>query len=128
MNKIAVLGAGMVGSAMAIDLAKNHEVTSIDINESALSALKTKDKKITTIKSKLSNYKDYFHLLEPFDYVITAVPGFMGHKTLEAVIRAKKNVIDISFSPENCLDLDNLAKEHNVTAIIDCGVAPGMSN
>jgi saccharopine dehydrogenase-like NADP-dependent oxidoreductase len=44
------------------------------------------------------------------------------------VILSKKNVVDISFFPENALQLDKLAKENNVTAIVDCGVAPGMSN
>ncbi len=34
----------------------------------------------------------------------------------------------ISFFHENALELDILAKENNVTAIVDCGVAPGMSN
>jgi saccharopine dehydrogenase-like NADP-dependent oxidoreductase len=52
----------------------------------------------------------------------------MGYNTLEAVINAGKNVVDISFFPENALQLDALAKEKNVTAIVDCGVAPGMSN
>ena len=31
MKRIVVLGAGLVGSAMAIDLSKNFEVTSVDI-------------------------------------------------------------------------------------------------
>jgi lysine 6-dehydrogenase len=52
----------------------------------------------------------------------------MGYAALEAVIRSGKSVADISFFPENALDLDALAKEKNVTAITDCGVAPGMSN
>ncbi|MDZ7615234.1 MAG: saccharopine dehydrogenase C-terminal domain-containing protein [Flavobacteriaceae bacterium] len=34
----------------------------------------------------------------------------------------------MSLFPENSLDLSGLAKEKNVTAIVDCGVAPGMSN
>jgi saccharopine dehydrogenase-like NADP-dependent oxidoreductase len=126
MIKVAVLGAGMVGSAIAIDLAKVFDVTSIDLNEKSLAGLS--GYKIQTVKSDLSQYGGYAQLLKPFDFVVTAVPGFMGFKTLEAVIRSKKNVIDISFSPENTLHLDSLAKEHNVTAIIDCGVAPGMSN
>ena len=37
-------------------------------------------------------------------------------------------MIDISFFPENALDLTELAVENNVTAIVDCGVAPGMDN
>lgn len=39
MSKIVVLGAGLVGKAIAIDLAKRHNVTSVDINEEALKAL-----------------------------------------------------------------------------------------
>ncbi len=128
MIKIAVLGAGMIGTAIAIDLAKTLDVTSIDINEDSLSRLQQKNENITTIKSDLADHKNYDELLKPFNFVITAVPGFMGYKTLKAVIMAKKNVVDISFSPENTLYLDALAKENNVTAIVDCGVAPGMSN
>jgi len=52
----------------------------------------------------------------------------LGFNTLKAIIEAKKNVVDISFFPENSLDLDKLAKENKVTAIVDCGVAPGMDN
>jgi saccharopine dehydrogenase-like NADP-dependent oxidoreductase len=52
----------------------------------------------------------------------------MGYKTLEAVIDAGKNTVDISFFPEDVLQLEKLAKERNVTVITDCGVAPGMSN
>ena len=36
--------------------------------------------------------------------------------------------MDISFFPEDVLQLDKLAKEKNVTVITDCGVAPGISN
>jgi saccharopine dehydrogenase-like NADP-dependent oxidoreductase len=52
----------------------------------------------------------------------------MGYKTLEAVIDAGKNTVDISFFPEDALQLDKLAKDKNVTVITDCGVAPGVSN
>jgi saccharopine dehydrogenase-like NADP-dependent oxidoreductase len=126
--KIAVLGAGMVGRAMAIDLSKKFEVSSFDLSEKSLEILNKKCKEVKTVQSDLSDYKNYSQLLTPFDYVITAVPGFMGYKTLEAVINAKKNVVDISFFPEDALQLDALAKQNNVTAIVDCGVAPGMSN
>ena len=126
--KIAILGAGMVGRAMAIDLAKNNEVTSFDISDKSLSILSEKSKNIKIVQTDLGDYKNYANLLANFDYVITAVPGFMGYKTLEAVITAKKNVVDISFFPEDALQLDALAKQNQVTAIVDCGVAPGMSN
>ena len=125
--KIAVLGAGMVGRTIAKDLSTQYAVTSFDINETNLAILK-KDAKINTVVTNLSAYENYETMLAGIDMVVCAVPGFMGYKTLEAIINAGKNVADISFFPEDGLQLDALAKEKNITAIIDCGVAPGMSN
>ncbi len=125
---IGILGAGMVGCAMAIDLAKKYSVTSFDISGHSLQLLSQKDNSIKTIKTDLSDYSNYNTLLAGFDFVISAVPGFMGFLTLEAIINAKKTVVDISFFPEDALELDALAKQNHVTAIVDCGVAPGMSN
>lgn len=126
--QIAILGAGMVGRAMAIDLAKNYSVSSFDRSAAALEILKQRDPSINTTVTDLSDFDNYQILLRDFDFVISAVPGFMGYRTLEAIIGAGKNVVDISFFPEDALQLDALAKEKNVTAIVDCGVAPGMSN
>ena len=52
----------------------------------------------------------------------------MGFNTLKACIECGKNIADISFFPENALDLNELAIKHQVTVITDIGVAPGMSN
>lgn len=125
---IAVLGAGMVGRAIAIDLAHDHSVTSFDILSSNLALLHAQNNAIAQVNADLSQYNKYEKWLEPFDLVVTAVPGFMGYATLSAVIQAGKNVVDISFFPEDALQLDALAKERGVTVITDCGVAPGMSN
>lgn len=124
--KIAVLGAGMVGRAIAIDLNKKYAVTSFDISLVSLAILK--EKGIATVQTDLCNYSHYPALLNQFDFVVTAVPGYMGYDCLKAVIEAKKNVVDISFFPEDAWQLDALAKQNNITAIADCGVAPGMSN
>ncbi len=125
---IAVLGAGMIGQAIALDLAKEHTVTAFDLNAQNLEELKIRNDSIQTVGTDLSLFAEYENWFSPFDIVVTAVPGFMGYKTLEAVIKAGKNVVDISFFPEDALQLDNLAKKKNVTAITDCGVAPGVSN
>lgn len=125
--KIAVLGAGMVGRTIATDLSKNFEVTSFDISEANLAMLKD-NANVQTSKANLADFSGYAALLDGFDIVVCAIPGFMGYKALEAIIIAKKNVVDISFFPEDALSLNALAKENGVTAIVDCGVAPGMSN
>lgn len=126
--RIAVLGAGMVGRAIALDLAKNFSVCSLDINADNLSALKAKNQAVAMLQADLTQYPQYKDWLKDFDLVVTAVPGFMGFNTLEAVINCGKNVVDISFFPEDALALDKAAKENNCTVITDCGVAPGMSN
>ncbi len=128
MSNIIVLGAGMVGSAIAIDLAKNHTVTVTDFNQNALDKIQSKFKTITTLLLDITDKIALQKTITPFDLIICAVPGFLGFETLKAIIEAKKNVVDISFFPENSLDLNKLAKENSVTAIVDCGVAPGMGN
>lgn len=126
-KKICVLGAGLVGKAIAIDLSQNYYVTSVDFNKTNLENLRSKHL-INTIHCDLIETINIAEVVQSFDLVIIAVPGFMGFKTLEAVINAGKNVVDISFFPEDALVLDELAKEKNVTAVVDCGVAPGMGN
>lgn len=126
MKKVVVLGAGLVGKAMAIDLSKKFDVTSVDINESALTELSSLG--IKTQKADLSNTTILSALIQPFDLVVGSVPGFMGFDTCKTVIEAGKNMVDISFFPEDPFLLDELAKKHQVTVVTDCGVAPGMGN
>jgi len=128
MSNVIVLGAGMVGSAMAIDMSKNHTVTLTDFDQVVLDTTKSKCKDLKTLLLDVTDKIELQKVIEIFDLVICAVPGFLGYETLKAIIEAKKNVIDISFFSENSLDLDKLAKEKGVTAIVDCGVAPGMDN
>lgn len=125
-KKVIVLGAGLIGKAIAIDLSKKFDVTCADIQLSSLEALSS-----FPVKTITANFKDknaLKALIKPFDLVIGSVPGFMGFDTLKTIIEAGKNTVDISFFPEDALLLDSLAKKNNVTVVTDCGVAPGMCN
>jgi len=128
MTNIIVLGAGMVGSAMAVDLSKKHSVTIVDLSIQRLEYIKQKHQNINILQIDVCDKAKLQSVLAPFDFVVCAVPGFLGFETIKTVIEAGKNVVDISFFPENALELDALAKAKNVTAIVDCGVAPGMHN
>ncbi len=127
--KIIVLGAGLVGGPMAVDLAADSrfDVTVADIDAEALARLK-KDRPVTALVHDLSDPDRVKTLVRDYEMVLSAVPGFMGFSTLKAVIEAGKNVVDIAFFPEDPFLLDGLAKERGVAAVVDCGVAPGMSN
>jgi saccharopine dehydrogenase-like NADP-dependent oxidoreductase len=126
MKRIIVLGAGLVGKAIALDLAPAFEVTSVDINDESLQALQAQG--VKTQQADLSDQALLSELIKPFDLVVGAVPGFMGYQTVKTVIEAGKNMVDISFFPEDPFLLDELAKKNNVTIVTDCGVAPGMGN
>jgi len=128
MSKIIVLGAGMVGSAMAIDLSELHSVTVTDLNEERLAHVKQKCNSLQILQLDVCNHLQLKNVIQNYDLVICAVPGFLCFETLKQIILAGKNVVDISFFSENAFDLNELAIQQNVTAIVDCGVAPGMGN
>jgi len=128
--KVLVLGAGLVGAPMALDLSKDgeFEVAVADKSKTALERLCQKRDSIQALHEDLSNADRVTAIARDFDIVLSAVPGFLGFQTLRALIEAKVKIVDIAFCPENALELDEFAKENGVTAIVDCGVAPGMNN
>jgi len=129
MSKIVVLGCGAVGRHMAIDLCKDPgcEVISVDVNPEALERL-AREHPIQTRVEDLSTLEGITRAVEDADLVIGSVPYSIGYAMLEGVIRAGKNIVDISYFSEDPFGLDDLAKEKGVTAVVDCGVVPGMAN
>ncbi len=123
---ICVLGAGMVGGVIAQDLARQHDVTSVDASDTVLARLAKQG--INTRRLDIGDAQALAACVQPFALVVCAVPGFMGYRTLKTLLQAGKQVADISFFPEDALELDALAKLRGVTALVDMGVAPGMDN
>jgi len=99
----------------------------VDINAEALAELE-KNFGINTQKADVSNAATLTSLVKDYDLVVGAVPGFMGFQTVRNVIRAGKNMVDISFFPQDPFRLHEEAEKNDVSVAIDCGVAPGMSN
>lgn len=128
-KKIIILGAGLVGSAIVFDLARKEEfqINAVDIDPTALKKI-SEIPGVHTEQADISKPEIIQSLVKDADLVICAVPGFMGYQTLKEIISSGKNVIDISFFPEDPFGLDELAKEKGVTAVVDCGVAPGLCN
>jgi len=127
--RIVLLGAGLIGFAMALDLSRDKEIklTVVDIDNIPLLKLKEQHG-ISVIRSDLNIEKNVRDIVKDYDIVLNAVPGFMGYNTLKYIIEAGKDVVDISFFAEDPFSLDKLAKDQDIMAIVDCGVAPGMSN
>ena len=126
---IVVLGGGRVGAAMVRDLARDERltVTLVDASASALAAFPAGGP-VGTRQADLRQAAAIHAAVADADLVLGAVPGHMGFATLRAVLEAGKNVVDISFFAEDAFALDQLARDKGLTAIVDCGVAPGCSN
>lgn len=120
--KITQLGYGKVGKAIAHDLARQgHEVTVANNVEGTFE--KGKYEKVDVL-----NPSNLRKLIETQDLVFNALPGHLGYRTSEAVIKNGKNLVDISFYPESHEPLVELAKEYGVIVAFDVGVAPGAWN
>jgi len=127
--KVAVLGAGRVGRAMALDLARDAEfqVTVVDRSREALDTLASTPA-IRTVEADLSDPATVRKIMKDQEMGVGAVPGFMGLKTLQAVLEAGRPAVDIAFFPEDPFILDGLARRSGLVAVVDAGVAPGCSN
>jgi saccharopine dehydrogenase-like NADP-dependent oxidoreductase len=128
-KRVVVLGGGMIGSAMAMDLSRSGgwQVTVADVRPEALERIAARYG-VATLRADLADPAAIRSLAQQHDLVIGALPSDLGLQTLRAVIEAGRNCVDITFMPENALELDALARERGVTAVVDCGVAPGVSN
>ncbi|MCD6461410.1 MAG: saccharopine dehydrogenase NADP-binding domain-containing protein [Thermoplasmata archaeon] len=136
-REIAILGGGMVGGAMARDLLADGDrrVTVADLNGKALERLEAvvgddPDVRggLVTLEMDLAVKENVRRAVKDADVVIGAVPGFMGYRTLETVLEEGKLCCDISFMPEDARGLDRVARKNGGGAVVDCGVAPGLSN
>ena len=128
-NKVVVLGAGMVGAAIARDLAGDAELQ-VDVADVRAESLErvAEHAPVGKVRTDLGDPAAVRRLVAGYDLVVGALPSVIGFETVRTVIEAGRNLVDISFMPQNPLELDGLAREHGVTAVVDCGVAPGLSN
>jgi len=125
-TRVVILGGGMIGATMAWDLRREagFDVTLSDVNAEALARVQG----VRTLQADLSDPRAVQQLAQGFDLVVGALPSRFGLATLAAVIEAGRPYVDISFMAEDALQHDALARARGVTAVVDCGVAPGLSN
>jgi saccharopine dehydrogenase-like NADP-dependent oxidoreductase len=127
-RRIAVLGSGRVGALIARDLTADPDITVVAVDRSLppLDALAA-----AGAEARVADLSDPYAVGETVadaDAVVVAVPGAIGHSLLEALIEAGHPIVDISFSAEDPWDLDEPARRSGIPVVVDCGVAPGISN
>jgi saccharopine dehydrogenase-like NADP-dependent oxidoreductase len=114
---------------MAMDLQADSDidVTVADLRPQALARLES-SYGVGTQQADLADAGVVRRLVADYDIVLGALSSVIGLQTLQAVVEAGKDYCDISFMAEDALQVSALAEKNGVTAVVDCGVAPGMSN
>jgi len=123
--QICILGAGNVGRLVAYDLSKDFDVSVADKSKERLQLV---ENFAATYELDASNFEGLVGFMKKFDLIVGALPGRLGFFTLKAAIKARRDIVDVSFMPENPLELDIKAKEAGIRIIVDAGFAPGLSN
>lgn len=137
-----ILGAGRIGRAVARDLAgePSWRVTVADVSPAALEAVAaaapirtaaataSAGSAIETVEADLADSGEITRLAAGYELVVGALPSFLGFAALRAVLEADRPYVDISFFEQDPFELDGLARARGVTAVVDCGIAPGCDH
>jgi saccharopine dehydrogenase-like NADP-dependent oxidoreductase len=131
--RVLVLGSGMVGSVVAADMAATPgmDVTVVDASRSALALARRRSAgRARVAQGDASSRARVAGLVRRHraDLVLGALPSRFGYGAMQGVIDARVPYVDISFMPEDFLELDAAARRAGVPVVADMGVAPGMSN
>ncbi|HDJ22530.1 MAG TPA: saccharopine dehydrogenase [Candidatus Aminicenantes bacterium] len=126
---IIIFGAGRIGQTVCIDLSAQSglDLTIVDKSEKAVASLPG-NLNVNSMVADVSEKESIFELLQGQDLVVNALPGRLGFRLMSCAIEAGLNLVDVSFFPEDPLQLDDLAKDKSLQVMVDCGVAPGLSN
>jgi len=132
--KITVLGAGMMGRAVAFDLEKYSnfsKITVADKDEQTLQSAKSflKGKKIDFAIINVNDPKEVRKHFQHADIVISAVPYRFNYDMTKIAVETKTHFLDLGGNNDivnKQRSLSEKAKKNDVTIIPDCGLAPGM--
>jgi lysine 6-dehydrogenase len=123
-----VLGGGRVGSAIVRDLAAEDDFSVLGVDLDPVRVERMTEFGADGVVTDLSEPSNVSKAVADADLVVGAVPGFMGYRTVERVLQEGRPIVDISFFPEDAFGLDLLARDAEVCCLVDCGIAPGVSN
>ncbi|MEX1140199.1 MAG: saccharopine dehydrogenase C-terminal domain-containing protein [Bacteroidota bacterium] len=134
--KFLILGSGLMGGALAYDLAKSKgvkRITLADLNadRAGETAQKIRSSLIQTRKLNIEQYDDVLAAMQGHDCVIGAVSYRNNYMLTQASIEAGVHFCDLGGN-QGVVDrqrtLHAQALERGVTIVPNCGLAPGFAN
>ena len=138
--KLLVIGAGMMGSAAAYDMASQNAVESVTLADSDKKRAKqaservnklTGDEKVRPVELDASRQKDVRKLMSGHAATLSCVPYFFNLDLAKAAIEAGCHFADLGGNNtivRKELDLGRKAEKRGVAIAPDCGLSPGMAS
>ena len=138
--KFLVVGAGMMGSAAAYDMARQPDVLSVTLADADLRRAREVaarinhihgDRKVKAIVLDASNEKSAAHAMKGHDAALSAVPYFLNLGLAKAAIEARCHFADLGGNNtvvRQELALSAKAEKRGVAIAPDCGLSPGMAS
>jgi lysine 6-dehydrogenase len=138
--KFLVVGAGMMGSAAAYDMARQPDVHAVTLADADLKRAREVgarinhihgDRKVKAIVLDASNEKSAAHAMKGHDATLSAVPYFLNLGLAKAAIEARCHFADLGGNNtvvRQELALSAKAEKRGVAIAPDCGLSPGMAS
>jgi len=138
--RLLVIGAGMMGSAAAFDMARSPEVEAVTLADSELRRAKAAarrvnklahSKKIIPTRLDASRESDVAKLMRGYDAALSAVPYFFNVGLARAAIKAGCHFADLGGNNavvRQELAMGKQAAKRGVVLAPDCGLSPGMAS
>ncbi len=138
--KLLVIGAGMMGSAAAYDMARSAQVESVTLADSDKKRAKdaaarvnklTRGRKVRPTELDAHNEKAAAKLMRGHDAALSAVPYFYNLGLARAAIEARCHFADLGGNNTVVREefaLGRKAEKRGVAIAPDCGLSPGMAS
>lgn len=134
--KFLVLGSGLMGSALALDLARSKNVEKVTLADADLlraeqTAHKIGSPTVVPMDLDVTMIDSVVNAMKRHDCVIGAVSYRYNSILTKAAIAAGVHFCDLGGNDEvvrHQLSLDAEARKANVLIVPNCGLAPGMAN
>jgi len=138
--KLLVIGAGMMGSAAAYDMARQADVGSVTLADSDLKRARDVAARINRIRGErklrpvaldASNQSAVARLMKGHDAALSAVPYFLNLGLAKAALDARCHFADLGGNNtvvRQELALSSQAEKRGIAIAPDCGLSPGMAS
>ena len=134
--KYLVLGAGMMGGAIASDLAQSSNVDQVtiadcDLRRAESVAAQTKSTKVRPLQLDVNDFADVVTAMRENVAVVGAISYRYNVSLSKAAIEAGVHYCDLGGNDDvtkEQLKLDRQASKRGIAVVPNCGLAPGLAN